>query len=578
MALGVRRRRRSNDDTSRNNLHKKHPLKRSSSDAGRTIQRNTYQAVGVLALTILSAVVWNRIEQQHTAADPSVARLLQSIDHHPNLKASQRTLRTRQRIRHQETILTLPRHQLILDVDALSDPFIQQTLLGKPGQSAVVVTNPAAYLAVLFAMGTTNHTRTGTFWMQYDAVLPKRRSSALAFHPVFWSSDDLEQKLGVYTSTFVQVERVKQLLRDEYQGFVQQAGSDRFSARVPFESYQVARLNVMTRSFGTGRATVSHQQAQEYQRLGIDVRQGSYAMVPILDLLNHHAKPHVEFTYTNNDSFVVKAITDIPANVEVFDSYGKRTDSDLFAKFGFVNGDGSEYTEASLALWHRLDKEVDPKRMLKYLQYDDGYEACVGPSHADAWDLKIKKYRRLLEIANQTQHWVIRMPPRDPSSLPAPQSDKPANLVPPRFNMKTLQFDARALFETCRLITLTHTDYNGSLQIDRMLPTRDALEFRTLMCVARMASTALSRFRVSIDDQLETVAQLNVDAFQTPDWTIAHLRLGEMQTLEALKQTAFAGLQTFRDQVDTTPSFTMRNKPCGPEHLQRLMKEAGVKL
>jgi hypothetical protein len=128
-------------------------------------------------------------------------------------------------------------------------------------------------------------------------------------------------------------------------------------------------------------------------------------------------------------------------------------------------------------------------------------------------------------------------------------------LKPPVFSQKDLQFDGTLLFSTCRIITLTHLDYNGTatrilrdnLQNESfvLLPetqTSSALEFRTLMCVARMAQTALARFPYSVQQLYDEVALFNREIFKSTIWTIAHLRLGEMQTLEALKHIAFSGL------------------------------------
>jgi hypothetical protein len=386
------------------------------------------------------------------------------------------------------------------------------------------------------------------------------------------------------------------MVEEEYDMF--SSASSQFATQISYESYQIARLNVMTRSFGTGELTdnaeaIGHltldtELAYYKEAAGVDLSQGCHAMVPILDQYNHHAKPNIGFAYdTEKQSWIVTAIADIPSGSEIFDSYGKRTDSDLFAKYGFVNGDGSEYTQASLALWHENSQanKLQLKQMLRYLQYDDGYESCVTKEQNEAWELKQLKFMHLLELANKPHRWVVRMPPRDNSALPG--MNKPMAIQElPAFDMRQLQFDGTALFATCRLITLTHYDYSGTavellrhnLHNDSfILPnTRDSLEFRTLMCIARMAQTALSRFGVNLEQQESTVRLLNKEGVQTRSWTVAHLRLGEMQTLEALKQTAFAGLRPFEDKINSEPAFSMRDKPCPPKVVHPLLDEVSA--
>lgn len=94
-------------------------------------------------------------------------------------------------------------------------------------------------------------------------------------------------------------------------------------------------------------------------------------------------------------------------------------------------------------------------------------------------------------------------------------------------------------------------------------------------CLAQ-ASIALQRFGSTVPKQREKVAELNREAFQSRNWTVEHLRLGEMQTLEALRGFAFSGLGAFTDDVKTQPSYTVRKNPCSPLSLQILLEEADL--
>lgn len=576
------------------------------------IKSQTIQAVLILSLAILTSVVWNVVTIERDDAG-FVSSFLVSVFGgtaafcHTAMAARRRTLAAvKGVIRKHETVLEIPRSFTIWDLDALRNPWVQRELFAarvsgtKPLPAASFL---AAYLSRLLFPdeGATNAAQKDNWNLshpilhEYLSILPNKIED-FAFHPLLWSEQDLKESLGPFTYTYDLVMSVRRSVNEEYEALAK--ASVDFQSQINYEQYQVARLNVMTRSFGTGKVHTNEAGENEiayYQKVaGVDLSHGCHAMVPVLDMYDHHAQPNVGFSYNPaRRSFVVTAVRVIPAGAEIFDSYGKRTDSDLFAKYGFVNGDGSDYTEASLALWHHVDPEATApnvelpqlkKRVVRYLQYDDGYESCVFPHSSDAaWELKRLKYLHLLMVASLPQRWVIRMPPRDSFSLPATSKHKPLTFKPPVFDMRRLQFDGSWLFSTCRLIVLTHDDYNGSalellqsnLQNSSFFlhPTRTALEFRTLMCIARMAQTALGRFGVTVQDQLDQVSLFNRVAFRSLNWTVAHLRLGEMQTLEALKQTAFAGLQPFRHEINSGPSFSMRDNPCPPQALQTLLDD-----
>ena len=602
------------------------------------VSRPTLQACAILVVAIVAAVVWNWLDGN--AVDPLVQNFLDltcrhsDVFCHTGLTASRRTQKATRSIETGATVLEIPRRFQIWDLDALRSSFVRDQLLrarihleeqhenGIPLPSAAFL---AAHISLLQVSNVTDIDPLLAYYLKN--VLPAYEDY-LDFHPILWQGEYIADVLGMYTLSYIHVMAFRRLLGDEYAAF--SAASPMFAERVSREAYLAARLNVMTRSFGTGELDQFHHEAMssipwveelDYYRqtAGVDLDHGSHAMVPILDVYDHHAKPNVDFSYdVHKRAFVVSAVTKIAAGYEIMDSYGKRTDSDLFARYGFVNGDGSGWTQASLALWHTVD--VQPEnvvqsnrllpnevmRVLRYLQYDDGYENCITPtSHNQedfetaAWEFKKLKLEYLLSIATVESRWVFRMSPRDKLSTPSVSSDHPITLEPPPpFDMRSLQFDGNAVFGTCRLLVLTHVDYGGN-NATAMLrqallekstesttkkkaqfvlpPTQDGLEYRTQLCIARMASTALNRFGVSVEDQRALVSRLNREAFGSHNWTAAHLRLGEMQSLEMLKQVAFTGLHRLfgpdaLSLKSTDPAYSMRDKPCPPKYLRPLVE------
>ena len=158
-------------------------------------------------------------------------------------------------------------------------------------------------------------------------------------------------------------------------------------------------------------------------------------------------------------------------------SYGKYTDGHLFAKHGYINGDGSLSTEVSLAVFHRILGDVglgqqfllipfdlfDPhscpeifgpvlgrvsndsqpdeanasrlaamevlnvqsKELIQYLLFNDGYEECIDLSiqHKSMTtskdkELKWLKWQLLSLIANCRDAWIVRVPPTSPDARP----------------------------------------------------------------------------------------------------------------------------------------------------------------
>ena len=135
---------------------------------------------------------------------------------------------------------------------------------------------------------------------------------------------------------------------------------------------------------------------------------------------------------------------------------------------------------------------------------------------------------------------------------------------------------------TCRLISLTHDDYDGQalellkknlnnngFLLESQLKddsSRDsnaaALEFRTHFCLARLASEALQRFGTTLSDLEDKVARLNHRSYQSKEWAVAHLQLSEMQTLEVLRGASFSAARQYEDLRNKSPAFSIRDSPC----------------
>lgn len=494
----------------------------------------------------------------------------------------------------------------------------------------------------------------------YMEVLPTRGDYE-AFHPIFWNSTTLG-KLRMSSSSYDWVIHLQQDLDSNYQALAKI--SQQFRTEVSFEDFVTAQLNVWTRSFGTGPLfskdgdddddDALYKELQEYlEDNGIDLlSKGCHSMVPILDLYNHFGtNPNVGFVYDKKkQAFVVTSQNTIKMGQEIYDSYGKHTEAHLFGKYGFVNLIiGSDHTEASLALYHPVyaniviaderKQEQDSyklltKQMLRYMQFDDGYQDCVQPTnmkwnsgdngtyHGMVWHFKQLKFQHLRRIAQDVNRWHVFISPRNPKAKPPTQSTLSIHATPPklgipRWEPSKVQLDVHSVMATCRLLVMTHEDYNSNAtsilteglsksENESFVPPRterDALRFREIMCVLRFADMALNdyydliskhhqqqgRIIRSLQDQIDMVKELNrleqqsqkeqqQSYQQSIEWRIAHLQLAEMQALQMLKEVTAQMIRELFTQdenqtlLNSSPTYSMRHTLCPLSYQMELLK------
>lgn len=572
-----------------------------------------------------------------------------------------------------ETILVLPRQYLIWDLDAFRCSFIQQQLFGarhiETGNGLDGGAFLAAFLIYRQKMSTGNWREdpnnipfSHDYRLQYTQeqddllnrylkILPYYSShiqlnkSSLDthshrsehFHPVLWSESEALTFLGQDTLSYNLVQAYRHMIISEYHAFNfssslfyndTQKPWSAFGENIHLMEYMQMRLHVITRSFGTGPPGLEESLTSSpngykniteeldfwWRSTGVNLTKGCRAMSPILDMWDHHASPNVDWRYDpSKRAFIIKAIGrhGIEPGFDVWVSYGKYSDTHLFSKFGFVNGDGSGYTESSIAVMHRLldpgmgqqfsfmsrddftklnalakDSLMQEADLLKYLEYDDGYTDCINPEkNIAAFRLKKLKFQVLSKIANIYDRWVIKWQPRNPSARPLRGSIVPISSDPPLFDAKRVKFDGSKVLSTCRLITLIHEDYDGNAinileqalknesSTDTIIVTRqnDLSEFRSLNCLVRLTTIALSRYPQTTMDYYNTLSSSAL-AYGSPEWISTHVALGEMLSLESLRNIASSGAQMIVEKLklkeNSDPAAFIRKLPC-PNHFSR---------
>jgi hypothetical protein len=359
------------------------------------------------------------------------------------------------------------------------------------------------------------------------------------------------------------------------------------------------RILVLSRSFGTGPPTddeklpnkTLQEELQHYRKeWGVDISPGCRAMVPLLDLYNHHPTPNVRWRY-HDRVFQVASAHDILAGEEIYDSYGTYTEAHLLAKFGFLNGDGSAPTEGSMAAMHRVmdagmrqqfsylpsssekyrELMEDQKMLLmRYLQFDDGSEECITSLESPEYELKQLKLQNLMRLANDYKRWVVTVPARRPNANP---HDSPPRSTP-SFDLQRLpEFDGGMVLSTCRLLVLSTTDYDGkAIEVLRkhlekndsaiiVEKQSDDLQHRALLCLRRWTS-------ISLHHMSNQTTNANADR-HSKEWMAQQVILGELQTLEILNQVAASGAHGYAEKLSSSPSV-VRYNPCDLAHTTEL--------
>jgi SET domain len=521
---------------------------------------------------------------------------------HHGLQDYDRSHRAKLPISPKSVLLRIPRSVQLWDLDALRALAITKPIRNLRTDRPL---DGGAYLALYLWK---------RFVKNYDQNDPLRSyyysfPTNLTYHPVFWSEQKLQKHLNLRSHAYAVARAYRDMVHSEYQA-VREIEPD-----LPMETYQGFRVIVLSRSFGTGppgedEGTSQIQLAAELegynQTLGVDLSLGCRAMVPILDMYNHHANPNLAWRYENRE-FVITALRRIEKHHVLYDSYGTYTDSHLFAKFGFQNGDGSAPTDASIAVLHRLmdvglqqqftylpNEESAYHRILesqkvimaRYLQFDDGYAKCIGNSDSIPYKLKQVKLQHLLRIAHDPKRWIVHMPPRNPKA--SPHDDIPDRA--PSFHRKFFPgFDASRVMSTCRLIVLTEHDFVGNalrrLEEHLLLETdgidvpyqTDTLEYRALMCLARLAGIALQSLNLSSAEAVQTFADsITAEAgIHSPTWTTHQVLVGEIRSLEMLSHMAATGASPLASKIDGELP-TIRRQPCEWNDTKRLAEKTRV--
>jgi len=479
----------------------------------------------------------------------------------------------------------------------------------------------------------------------YLSILPARHNDNTATpasittnphdHPLTWPKSTLESLFPKYTHTYDLIVHYRRMIQSEYDALGQ--ASKVFAQNVEFSEYLNMRVNVISRAFGVSasendsgaewnkpeeaanESLFDEMKSYETSNFGTYLNNSHESsdtvfrlrsMSPLLDMYNSHPNPNVQWRYNQKtSSYDISASNSISPGDAIIVSYGKYTEGHLFAKFGYVNGDGSSPTEANVAVFHRLFDDVglgrqysllpfhtsdsvsspkdestvleqtkqvidmQSKELIRYLIFDDGYKECIRVSDNEQYnqheELKLLKLRHLIRIANQRENWVVRLPAKFPDTKPLQRlSERPEIGI----ETSKVGVNANRMLSTCRLLSLTIDDIGrdavgylrDGLSSNKFEVEKDgpALEYRAMMCVARMCGVAMSRYGAYLTPE----GRQEPREFGSREWNAWYVRDGEMRVLGILRQTLLTGANKLKRQhnLENDAAMTVRENGACP--------------
>ncbi|ODV90408.1 hypothetical protein CANCADRAFT_2133 [Tortispora caseinolytica NRRL Y-17796] len=188
----------------------------------------------------------------------------------------------------------------------------------------------------------------------YFAVLPARMDDC----PIMWDAEETNSLLkGTDILDRIGRESADQLYRDTVLPLVQ-ANSDLFSScDTSLEAFHRMGCLLQAYSFDCEPADVvatednEDEESSDNDSLVSDYEPPTFkAMVPMADMLNADADLVNANLFYESDALVMRAIKDIKANEQVYNTYGELSNAELLRRYGYVHNQIWRYDTVELPL------------------------------------------------------------------------------------------------------------------------------------------------------------------------------------------------------------------------------------
>lgn len=252
----------------------------------------------ILVFAMMLGIVWNKMESSDPMIISFLSQICRSASCAPFVVPARRHLQAARPIKQGETLYTIPRNMQFWDLDALRDKFVRDHLLSavhtKTGNGLATGAFLAAWVAL--KLNESQDDAVAAVLQSYLKLLPSSEQSM--YHPLMWEKQNLKEALGAHSLNYAVALAYRDMVESEYAALVK-ASNGRYSDLVSELDYKVARVNVLSRSFNPGPGSPEEEMDSEemelYSELGFNFTSGCQALVPILDMLNHHPNPNVGY-------------------------------------------------------------------------------------------------------------------------------------------------------------------------------------------------------------------------------------------------------------------------------------------
>ena len=229
--------------------------------------------------------------------------------------ADYRGIHAKQNIRKGETILYVPKDEIITLEMAMESPI--GSLMAARGFRQRLISPKHSFLATYIMQ---ERRKEVTPYDKYIDILPK----AFDNFPIFYTQ---EERTWLEGSPFQ--DQISDKIRDIQQDYNTICNEVPEYRQFTLKEYSEIRMMVASRIFGIDVEGVKTD-----------------GFVPYADMLNHKRPRQTSWSYTDDRrGFIIEALEDIKRGEQVYDSYGKKCNTRFLLNYGFINlnNDANEY-------------------------------------------------------------------------------------------------------------------------------------------------------------------------------------------------------------------------------------------
>ncbi|KAJ1505711.1 hypothetical protein HMI54_005743 [Coelomomyces lativittatus] len=192
-----------------------------------------------------------------------------------------------------------------------------------------------------------------SFWKPYFDILPKELDS-----PIFWSNEELAHLQGTETLINLGKEECESLFTDIILPVLKKhITSDEMLKCITMEKFHFAGSLLMAYGFqwhpGSSKKqgmTQSHDVDEEDDEPEEDQEEECIpVLVPLADTLNADTPSSAHLVYLSETCITMKTSCFVPANHQIYNTYGERSSSERLRRYGYVEWNSKEYDYISFS-------------------------------------------------------------------------------------------------------------------------------------------------------------------------------------------------------------------------------------